>query len=781
MVEITIDGKRCDLWEGYALPRDIFKFDVATMADIQQQRSGRSVELHLPSSPANDAIFGYASDPCCGERFNASHHEAAVVVDGVELMRGVAHLMAMECKDGVLNYVVRLRSGGSDWVEEAALTPLAETVGNYSATLNGKTILASWINPAAPVRFLPVLYDDYRVPYDEHSLYPPQRVMTVGDYYPFLSIERLLREAVERGGYTLAGEWVKSEEFRSLMMSGKYASVGGQSLSRLKSFAGFEAGRSSSAECVADGQGRAWLSPLVLTSSLGALVDTVEGEELYSNNNCLTISDKGVVYKPATAVTVGFEYYLKYTTDYEILSRKRLKCFDSIYLGEGCDMEFQVANPFNDKRDNLQPNMEYHCIVFDHQEGARYRLTCYHGSSHSVVANQVGERFSFTAPQVDAGSMNCVLMKIASNGVASVYSGDWAVYEGHVGFTGQTTVELTIQSPPELVSPSSGRSFNHLYLHGAAEGQRVRLSDECRMRPIFSATPALGSKLTFGDVAAHDVQLIDVVEAVQQMYNLRIFTDEASKRVYVEPRDDFYRDDEHDWSDRVDLSQPIEVEDLAAGERERFTLSYRTEGDGAVARFNHSAESPLGEWTAQIDSRITSRGEYRHANPLFTPTLNSAPYASAPSAQVMQVGNRDADQVATVSARIVRYKGLRDLPDGENWGFPSYGQDYPFAAFHAPDEFTLCFEDRDGVKGLHCHYDEQMAELSLRRRVRLTLRLMPDELLSLAEWDGAEANLRSVFVLNISGQRAKYRLEAVENYEAATGRAVCRFVRQMKD
>ena len=163
------------------------------------------------------------------------------------------------------------------------------------------------------------------------------------------------------------------------------------------------------------------------------------------------------------------------------------------------------------------------------------------------------------------------------------------------------------------------------------------------------------------------------------------------------------------------------------------------------------------------------------------PTLSCAPYASAPSAQVMQVGDRDADQVATVEARIVRYKGLRDLPDGESWGFPTYGQDYPFAAFHSPGEFTLCFEDRDGVEGLHRHYDEQLAELSLRRRVRLTMRLMPDELRSLADWDGAGANLRSVFVLNISGQRAKYRLEAVENYDAATGRAVCCFVRQMKD
>ena len=148
---------------------------------------------------------------------------------------------------------------------------------------------------------------------------------------------------------------------------------------------------------------------------------------------------------------------------------------------------------------------------------------------------------------------------------------------------------------------------------------------------------------------------------------------------------------------------------------------------------------------------------------------------------VMQVGDRDADEVATVSARIVRYEGLRKLPSGEKWGFPLNDAAYPFAAFHSPDEFTLCFEDRDGVQGLHRHYDKLLRELSLRRRLRLTLRLNPTELQSLSQWESEGANLRSTFVLKVSGQRAKYHLEAVESYDAQSHSAVCSFVRQMND
>lgn len=781
MVEIILDGTRCDVWEGYTPPKNIFQIDLASTADIEKQRTGHSVELVIPSTPQNDRLMCYAADPCCAERFNATAHEAVVRIGGVEMMRGVVHLLAVEREEGRLSYRLRVRRGGSEWVESASRTAISQANIAFSDTLNGTTILKSWMGSKA-VRFLPVCYDDYRAPYDEKSLYPPQRVMTVGDYYPFLSVESLLRDAVERGGYTLAGEWVNSKEFRSLMMSGRYAEAESGSLSRRKAFAGFEAGRDAEAVATADGQGRVWLSPLVLTSSLGAFVTTTEGEELYNNNSCLQLSTtEGVVYKPAAGLTVGFEYYLKYATDYEMISSTRLRGFDAIYLGDGCDVQFEIANPFRNKRDELQANMQYRCKVFDHEEGSRYRLTCYHGSSHSVVSNLVEGDFTFTTPMVDVGQMSCVLLKVGDDGVAKVYNGDWAVYEGHVDLVGQTMVEVTVQSPPEYVSPWSGKSFNQLYLHGAKEGQSVTLSAECRLRPIFSPTAAFGTKLDFGSVAAVDAQLIDVVKAVQQMFNLRIYTDESSRRVYVEPRDEFYRGDEWDWSAKVDLSCPVEAEDIALEHSERLRLAYRAEGDGAVARFNASADEPLGVWCGEIDSHAAKQGEQRELNPLFSPTLSSTPYADAPSAMVMQVGDRDADEVAKVTTRIVRYEGLRELPQGERWGFPAYGESYPFAAFHSPEEFTLCFEDRDGVQGLHRYYDDELRQRSLRRRLRLTLKLTPLELQSLGEWCSSSANLRSTFVLSLNGQRAKYHLEAVESYDVERGCAVCRFVRQTND
>ena len=85
------------------------------------------------------------------------------------------------------------------------------------------------------------------------------------------------------------------------------------------------------------------------------------------------------------------------------------------------------------------------------------------------------------------------------------------------------------------------------------------------------------------------------------------------------------------------------------------------------------------------------------------------------------------------------------------------------------------------MKGLHKHYDAELRQKALRRRVRLSMKLTPLELASLAEWESEQANLRSTFVLNLSGQRATYYLEAVEGYDAKTQSALCRFVRTEND
>lgn len=779
MVEIFIDGQRCDLERDYTLPKSIFTYDGTRLGKASELQSGRSVQLRLPSTPCNDRVMLHATDPCAGNRFNDEHHEAVVVVDGGELLRGVVHLLGIEGDAGHATYIVVVRDGAGDWAEQAVRTQLRDTSLSYDVTLSEELVEQSWSEDVA-VRFLPVRHDDYTIAYDSTSLFPPQRVMTMGDYHPFISVDKLLRAIFADAGYEVQSEFMDSALFGKLYMSGSY--VGSErSLSKLNSVAGFLAGRESEATAQADYMGRVWLSPLVLASSLGNFVESVSGGELYNNNGVLKISDQGVIYRPSMSLTAGFELRLKYTTDYKIVSGVGLQGFDALYVDSGCDLHFNLANLFPDRRNSAAAGVEYRCIIFDFEDGDIYRLLYTSDEGSGVLSAFTVSSTYVTIPEGNT-NVRCTLQRKIDNETFVDMDEGWSLYDGYVEDEGEVEVDVTLQTPPELITPTSPKSFVRMYLHGAAEGQSVTLSKECWLRPIFSTVATLGSQLSFADIVPYGVSQMDFIEAVQQMFNLRIATDVAARKLYIEPYDDFYNGELHDWSERVDMGGVIRAQDLASTLKKHRTLCYRAEADGAVARYNTQNDTTLGEWTSQVQSYAAALGRERRANPLFSPTLSAMGiHASAPSALIMQVGDRDADLMESVSTRIVRYEGLRELPDGEVWSFPSYAQSYPFAAFHAPDEFTLCFEERDGERGLHRYYDKEWEAEQIRRSLEVDVCLAPHQVAALVNYGDVEPSVRSRFRLNLSGQRATYILMAVESYDAERGVARCRFVRTLND
>ena len=363
------------------------------------------------------------------------------------------------------------------------------------------------------------------------------------------------------------------------------------------------------------------------------------------------------------------------------------------------------------------------------------------------------------------------------------YAGDWALYDGYIAERGETTVELRVRTAAERLSPSSPKYFNRIYFHGAEEGMSLTLHKECSLQPRFSSAPGYGSAITFADVARHRIRQSELLEALQHLFNLRFHTEQATRTVRIEPADDFFAaSPAADWRAKTDFSQPVVLADIAPEVHERRTWRYLA-GDGAVARFDAEAESPFGQWSVTTDSRAAKEGEKTLANPLFSPTISTAGgYSDAPSAVIMQVGDRDDAQEdgTNFTPRIVRFAGMHSLPDGERWGFPSGQTQYPLAAFHfagdgAAEGFTLCFEDRDGVRGLHRYYDLQTGRESAGRRITLSLRLAPHEFESLFTPGTGAPDLRSAFLLDTGEGTVRAALRAVEDYDPQAASVRCTF------
>ena len=195
--------------------------------------------------------------------------------------------------------------------------------------------------------------------------------------------------------------------------------------------------------------------------------------------------------------------------------------------------------------------------------------------------------------------------------------------------------------------------------------------------------PGYGSQVTLQDITHDNIWLIEVVDAICKMFNLVIFTDSSRKEVYIEPMERFYSQKEWEWSDKVDYSEPIEVADIGVDEPQRVELCYR-EGDFASKQLSEQEGAKLGSWSFDNPTYGAKMTTKRVVNPLFTTGVNKrGQYALAPSASILQVGDSSAEGAmdSPFTTHIVRYAGLRPLPEGENWGYPINDNRYPLAAF----------------------------------------------------------------------------------------------------
>jgi len=792
MIRLRIDSVVCDLAAEQPLT---LAWSGRTLTDPEAGRSGEALTFELLPTAAAEALFGAECHLYGAGRFNAALHRGELLAGGTPLASGSVRLVETRWHGTEHRYRVELRGGAHAWAEQAAKGWFRELEVAYEGRLLPTEIAAGWSDDS-PVKFLPVYRDRYEIENGDAGLRPPERLLSTDDYHPFLSIRALVQALFAKAGYTVESAFMESPWFRSLYMSGAYASHDTRVRQQKM---GFLARRKADRTTTANALGRVEANPFVTHNTVGNLVDAFSPQEVdetgatltdaYSAGGCLRIEEGELCFRPLTEVSVGFEYELRYTTDYRIRSRTRLTGFDSVWLGEDADVRFELANRFEDRREALRPSFQYRIVVFDHTEGNRWTLRCTTDGAETTLTDFTTRSTLFTTPQ-GTTLVNARLYRNVS-GVYVPYTEDWALYDGYIGETGRTEVQITVRTSPESVTPTAPKYFRQISFYGAEEGMNFTISRRCRLRPCFSSAPGYGAALAFDDVARHEIRQAELLRALAHLFDLRFHTDEQLKRVYIEPACEFYdATTVWEWSGRILGDTPIAGADRALDVHDRRTWGYR-DADGAVARFDAANDTRFGRWSHATASKAAKQGEEVSLNELFAPTLCEAGrYANAPSALILCVGDRDdatTDDATAVTPRIVRWMGLHGLPAGERWGYPLGDERYPLAAFHFTGDaetegFTLCFEDRDAQEGLHRFYDARIAAEEDRQQVTLRLRIAPDEYAALFRFAGeAHPTIRSRFRFRFAGGSSLFTLRAVEAYDPREGVAHCTFDRLCDD
>lgn len=433
-MELKIDGQICDLKAGsIAVPG----YDAARLADPEACREGRSLKIPIPATPRNDALVGFACDPHAAGGFNDALHTAELSAEGSVLIGGTVRLLAASGE----GYTLEIRDGGAGWAENAARRMFSRLGVAWDNVLTPTAIVESWTDDS-PVKFFPIHRDEYRRQNSSSDLLPAERLLSVEDYHPFLHVATLVGQIFREADYEVKSRFFESAFFRSLYMSGAYSS---RDTTAAAGRMGFSARRLAPATAAANELGRVSANPKAVANTVGNIVDTATPQSvdaggeaidgLFNNGNCFSTDNGKIVFTPPTEISVGFEYRLKYTTAHRIVSRTRLKGFDTVYLGPGAEFRFELANRYRDLREAVAPNFTYRALVFDHLAGAQYRLTyTRNGVPGTVWTDFAARSAQVTTPASGTVADPVLLVRSGSQWVA--YRGDWALYNGYVGETG---------------------------------------------------------------------------------------------------------------------------------------------------------------------------------------------------------------------------------------------------------------------------------------------------------------------------------------------------------
>jgi hypothetical protein len=319
-------------------------------------------------------------------------------------------------------------------------------------------------------------------------------------------------------------------------------------------------------------------------------------------------------------------------------------------------------------------------------------------------------------------------------------------------------------------------------------GELLVSVQEADIEPVFNFAKMYNDPISLNDVGG-DILATDYLKGIMQMFNLRIYANPDERTVYLLPHNEFYNDTVVDWSDRIDRDKGVEVATIGANIGKSFKLSY-AEDNEVIADYNKRHKEPYLSWEIPLaDMQSTKDYELKNGAlnaPISVKAQNIFP-ATTYNGNLLQLVGEDAQgtldnfDLSSLPPTVVLLQSATGL-EGENIynvGCAGVLNDYLQPNFTAVDKVaqrSVSFSDREGVRGLHKHYDKQVEAWNYGKRITCYCRIYPHEIDSLRKAGTSPVDFRSRFLLKINGENIYCRLESVENYEPQNNTHKCSFL-----
>jgi hypothetical protein len=121
-----------------------------------------------------------------------------------------------------------------------------------------------------------------------------------------------------------------------------------------------------------------------------------------------------------------------------------------------------------------------------------------------------------------------------------------------------------------------------------------------------------------------DVKVVDYFKGLAHMFNLYVDTDEWTREIKIEPRDDFYKANSQaiDWTDKLDLSSGFNINYIDSY-NQSIRFEYKEDSaDKLAERYTNDRDTKLGAGEVDLSGRFP-KGETVFLNPFFSGTIHN--------------------------------------------------------------------------------------------------------------------------------------------------------------
>ena len=169
------------------------------------------------------------------------------------------------------------------------------------------------------------------------------------------------------------------------------------------------------------------------------------------------------------------------------------------------------------------------------------------------------------------------------------------------------------------------------HLFGSSASTSATTSDFANGRYEINISPDYvdyGQTYKLSDVINKDLKQLDFIKGIAHAFNLQMTTNEASKIVYIEPFNDFYKPlkDAIDWTYKLDRSKEISDKWIKGDLKRTMTFKYKSDNADAVVKYRgeNLFDGIQDEYPYKETLPDTfDKGDTTFENPFFAGTYNA--------------------------------------------------------------------------------------------------------------------------------------------------------------